>query len=226
MSVTLYASGEHSLITLRKTVLNELGLRLSRSYFDKILRNRFYLGYSLWQGVEYKGTHEPLIPSDLFNRVQDVFAGRNKPKHRKHAFAFAGLLKCVHDGCTVTAELQKSKYDYYRCSHGRGKCSKCSLPYMREQEVSDRMGELLKDIYVPETVAHTIVDSLQFDSAHAETERQKRVAAIEQRLAALRGRMDQMYEDKLDGRSMGSSGLARRMTGGSKSASWKPTCRV
>jgi len=182
-----YASGEHSLITLRRTVLNELGLRLSRSYFDKILRNRFYLGYFLWQGVEYKGTHEPLISGVLFNRVQDVFAGRNKPKHRKHAFAFAGLLRCAHDGCTVTAELQKSKYVYYRCSHGRGKCS---LPYMREQEVSDRMGGLLKGIYVPETVAHTIVDSLQSDSADAEVERQKRVAGTEQRLAALRARMD------------------------------------
>jgi hypothetical protein len=71
---------------------------------------------------------------------------------------------------------------------------------MREQEVSGRMGELLKNIYVPETVVHNIVDSLQSDSAHAETERQKRVAAIEQRLAALRARMDQMYEDKLDGK--------------------------
>ena len=95
------------------------------------------------------------------------------------------------------SRVAKEQVLYYRCSHGRGKCS---LPYMREQEVSDRMGELLKDIYVPETVAHTIVDSLQFDSAHAETERQKRVAAIEQRLAALRGRMDQMYKDKLDGK--------------------------
>jgi len=29
---------------------------------------------------------------------------------------------------------------------------KCSLPYMREQDVSDRLGELLKQIYVPETI--------------------------------------------------------------------------
>jgi hypothetical protein len=71
---------------------------------------------------------------------------------------------------------------------------------MREQEVSDRMGELLKDIYVPEMVAHTIVDSLQSDSADAEAERQKRIAGTQQRLAALRARMDQMYEDKLDGK--------------------------
>jgi site-specific DNA recombinase len=102
----LYATGAHSLITLRKAALNELGLRLARSYFETILKNRFYRGYFVWQGVEYKGTHEPLISANLFDRVQDVFAGRNKPKHRKHAFAFAGLLKCAHDGCTVTAEGQ------------------------------------------------------------------------------------------------------------------------
>ena len=29
-------------------------------------------------------------------------------------------------------------------------------PYMREQEVSDRIGEVLKDIYVPETVRKTL----------------------------------------------------------------------
>ena len=184
----LYATGEHSLITLHKAALNELGLRLARSYFETILKNRFYLGYFVWQGVEYKGTHEPLISGQLFDQVQDVFAGRNKPKHRKHAFAFAGLLKCAHDGCTVTAERQKGKYVYYRCSHGRGKCS---LPYMREQEVSDRMGEVLKDIYVPETVAATIVASLSSDSARAESERKKRMEATKQRIAALRTRMDQ-----------------------------------
>ena len=193
----LYASGDHSLVTLRKTVFNELGIRLSRSYLEKVLKNRFYLGYFVWQGVEYKGTHTPLISGDLYHHVQDVFASRNKPKHRKHAFAFGGLLRCAHDGCTVTAELQKGKYVYYRCSHGRGKCS---LPYMREQDVSDRLGQVLKDIYVPETIADTIVASLQANNARTESERQQRIAAVLQRLATLRARMDQMYEDKLDGR--------------------------
>ena len=193
----LYASGEHSLITLRKTIWNEHGLRLARSYYERVLKNPFYLGAFVWQGIEYKGTHEPLISPDLFDRVQQVFAGRHKRKHRKHEFAFSGLLRCANDGCTVTAELQKKKYIYYRCSGGRGKCS---LPYMREQDISDRMGELLKDIYVPETIAHAIVDSLQSDSARVESERQTRLSATEQRLTALRGRIDQMYEDKLDGK--------------------------
>jgi site-specific DNA recombinase len=71
---------------------------------------------------------------------------------------------------------------------------------MREQELSDRMAEVLKDIYVPETVAETIVASLSSDSARADAERQKRMEATQQRIAALRTRMDQVYEDKLDGK--------------------------
>jgi DNA invertase Pin-like site-specific DNA recombinase len=193
----LYATGHYSLNTLRTVVINELGIRLSRAYLETMLKNRFYLGYFVWQGVEYKGAHPPLVSAELFDTVRAVFAGHNKPKYRKHNFAFAGLLRCAHDGCTVTSELQKGRYVYYRCSQGRGKCS---LPYMREQDVSDRLGELLKDIYVPETVARTIVGSLEADRTRAESLRQQRISIIEQRLAALRTRMDQMYEDKLDGK--------------------------
>jgi DNA invertase Pin-like site-specific DNA recombinase len=146
-----YASGKYSLSTLRKAVIDECGLKINRAYLETILKNRFYLGNFVWQAIEYKGIHEPIIPASLFANAQRIFTGRNKPKYRKHNFAFAGLLTCAHDDCTVTAELQKAKYVYYPCSQGHGKCS---LPYMREQDVSDRMGQLLKDIYVPETVAH------------------------------------------------------------------------
>ena len=73
-------------------------------------------------------------------------------------------------------------------------------PTCASKSFSDRMGELLKGIYVPETIAQTIVDSLQSDSTRAESERQKRIGATQQRIAALRARMDQMYEDKLDGK--------------------------
>jgi site-specific DNA recombinase len=193
----LYASGQHSLTTLRQAILRERGVLICRAYLEIILKNPFYIGRFNWQGIEYKGTHEPLVPPELFQQVQDTFVGRNKPKYRKHNFAFAGLLTCAHDGCTVTTELQKGRYVYYRCSHGRGKCE---LPYMREQDVSDWLGELLKQINVPETIARTVVDSLQADLSRSEQKRQEEMAALRQRLAAVRTRMDQLYEDKLDGK--------------------------
>jgi site-specific DNA recombinase len=177
----LYGTGDYSLSSLRNTVVAETGVSLCRAYLDSILKNRFYLGYFVWQRVEYKGTHEPLIDPNLFERVQRVFAGHNKPKYRKHAFAFAGLLTCAHDGCTVTTELHKGKYVYYRCSYGRGKCA---LPYMREQQVSDRLGEVLKDIQVPEEIVQAIVQSIASGQCRTKAERQERLVGIRQRHAS------------------------------------------
>jgi site-specific DNA recombinase len=111
-------------------------------------------------------------------------------------FAFAGFLRCAHDGCVVTTELQKSRYVYYRCSQGRGKCS---LPYMREEQVSERLAELLENIYVPEAIARTVVNSLHTDVDRTEQQRKERLAGLQQRLATVRTRMDKLYEDKLDG---------------------------
>ena len=193
----MYATGDYSLTTLRKAVFAETSIRINRAYLETILKSPFYIGRFIWRDVEYKGGHQPLISLELFERVQGVFTGRHKPKYRKHNFAFAGLLRCAHDGCTVTTERQKGRYVYYRCSHGRGRCS---LPYMREQDLSDRLGELLKGIYVPETIARTIVNSLQADLSRLQTQQQEQVAALQQRLATIRTRLDQIYEDKLEGK--------------------------
>jgi hypothetical protein len=45
------------------------------------------------------------------------------------------------------------------------------------------------------------VASLSSDSARSESERKERIEAPKQRIAALRTRMDQMYEDRLDGKT-------------------------
>jgi site-specific DNA recombinase len=71
---------------------------------------------------------------------------------------------------------------------------------MREDELSERLGELLKGIHVPEAIAAKIVEALENESARAESEREQRIEEVQRRLAAVRARMDQMYEDKLDGK--------------------------
>src|SRR5581483_4557626 len=175
----------------------ETGFLINRSYLETILKNRFYLGFFCWQGLEYKGVHQPIINAALFQCVQDVFVGRNKGKRRKRDFAFAGLLSCAHDGCTITTELHKGKYVYYRCSYGRGRCD---LPYMPEPRLSDQLGSILKNIYVPEHVVTAIVQSMSGDQARVQEQRATQITIAQQRLSALRTRMDQAYEDKLDGK--------------------------
>jgi DNA invertase Pin-like site-specific DNA recombinase len=56
-----YASGQYSLSTLREAIVKDWGVRINRSYLETMLKNPFYIGRFVWQEIDYKGTHEPLI---------------------------------------------------------------------------------------------------------------------------------------------------------------------
>jgi site-specific DNA recombinase len=193
----LYASGNHSLSSLRKLIALETGRMWPKSHLERTLKSLFYCGFFVWDGKTHKGTHSTLISSDLFEQVQSVFRGHNRSKYRKHSFAFGGMLQCAHDNCMVTAERKKNKYTYYRCTGYRGKCS---LPYIREADLGARLGELLKAIQIPDSVLAELQNSLtdiQRTSREANKQEQER---FQHRLTAIRNRIDQAYLDKLDGK--------------------------
>src|SRR3984957_1903014 len=193
----LYASGRHSLSSLRQALLSEFGVRMAKSYLDRLLKNPFYMGQFRWEDKIYQGTHTPLISAQLFQEVQGMFRGRNKPKYRKHEFAFRGLLTCAYDNCKVTAEMKKGRYTYYRCTGFRGKCD---LPYFREEELGGRLGQILRNIHIPDVVLGQLEKSLLNDKGREEAIRRQQKERSEQRLAIVRHRLDQAYQDKLDGK--------------------------
>jgi site-specific DNA recombinase len=193
----LYASGQHSLSTLRKALKSEFGRDLGKSHLEKLLKNPFYKGQFIWGGKLFPGNHPHLISGETFDRVQDVFHGHNKPKYRKHHFAFRGLLTCAYDNCLVTAEMKKGKYTYYRCTGFRGKCA---LPYFREEDLADRLGGILKDIHIPDGVLAQLEKSLVTDKAARERALSHQRQQLQQRLATIRTRLDKAYIDKLEGK--------------------------
>jgi site-specific DNA recombinase len=168
-----------------------------RGYLHKILKNPFYDGFFKWNEKIYPGTHELIIPGEIRARVKEVFSSLNRPRYRKHSFAFANLLTCAHDSCSITAEIKKGKYTYYRCTGYRGKCD---TPYFREEEISSRLGELLKNIHIPDTVAAAIERSLESDRNSFQSRRKAEEDRLQKRLTEIRGRMDRAYTDKLDGK--------------------------
>jgi site-specific DNA recombinase len=193
----LYASGLHSLGNVRKMLKEEFGQLLAKGYLERLLKNPFYKGQFIWEDKLYNGTHTPLISAQLFEQVQSVFRGHNKPKYRKHEFAFSGLLHCAYDNCTVTAELKKNRYTYYRCTGYRGKCD---LPYFREEELGDRLAVTLRNIHIPDDVLIQLEKSLLTDKGCEEAIRKQQGERLRQRLTAVRHRLDQAYLDKLDGK--------------------------
>jgi DNA invertase Pin-like site-specific DNA recombinase len=193
----MYASGQYSLLALSKEVQHVTGTCISKTNLHKMLTNPFYIGNFEWSGQTYKGTHPCFISPELYAQAQSVLHGHNKPKYSKHEIAFRGMLTCAHDNCTVTAELKKNKYVYYRCSGYRGKCA---LPRFREEEISERMGHVLQDVRIPEEVVRRIGASLQNEHVQMRNQIAQERASQERELATLYGRMDAAYTDKLDGK--------------------------
>ncbi len=193
----LYGTGKYSLSTLKKALTTEFGISVARANLEKVLKNPFYIGQFQWEDKLYNGTHTPLISYELFERVQDVFRGHNRPKYRNREFAFAGLLTCAHDNCTVTAEIKKGKYTYYHCTGFRGKCG---LPYFREEELANRLGAILKDIHIPDEILAQLNKSLLGDRDREREAVQREQERLQHRLVELRRRIDQAYVDKVDGK--------------------------
>jgi site-specific DNA recombinase len=191
-----YATGSESVVSLQGNVRRTYGKKINRSYVHTILTSRFYTGIFEWDSKMYAGTHPPLVSNRLFEDVQAVIHGHNKGKYRKHDIAFRGMLTCVRDQCTVTGEVKKGKYVYYRCSGGRGPCD---LPRFREQQIAERLGTVLKDVYVPEEAAREIVESLRREQASASRENVQAKTRLERDREAIHHRMDQAYTDRLDG---------------------------
>jgi site-specific DNA recombinase len=175
----LYASGQHSLNSVRKVLKTEFGFWIAKGYLERLLRNPFYKGQFIWEEKLYSGTHTPLVSAELFEQVQTVFRGHNKPKYRKHDFAFSGLLRCAYDNCMVTAEIQKNRYTYYRCTGFRGRCE---LPYFREEELGSRLGKVLQDIHIPDDVLTQLEKSLLTDKGRDEAIRKQQGERLKQRL--------------------------------------------
>ena len=198
-----FETAQYSIKSLAAQFLREgrtlRGGRINTSLIHQILRNRLYMGEFDWDGITYAGTHEPLVSRACWESVQELLDARveNKTRKVKHDFAFTGLVHCGHCGCLLVGELKKGRYVYYHCTGNRGKCPE---PYTRQEVLTSEFAGVLGDLVIPEPIlqwlAETVLDSDRTEQA-ARAEAIKRLRA---RHDGLKGRIDTMYLDKLDGR--------------------------
>lgn len=116
-----YATGKTGLIALADRIFelglrNKSGNRVSINGLSTILHNSFYVGLIRIEktGEMFPGKHRPLVSRTLFDRVQDVFAGRFIKKTERHFFVFRRHIDCLNCKKLLIAEKQKC-YVYYRC---------------------------------------------------------------------------------------------------------------
>ena len=123
---TLVAEGNRLVDALR--IVTALGLRsrhgqqLTKGSLSQILRSRIYCGWVKSRNITARGTFEPLISEEVFEKCQDVLNGRVRAKtHRQQHedWPLRRFVLCGACGKPLTSGWSKNskgkRYGYYFC---------------------------------------------------------------------------------------------------------------
>ena len=156
----LYTSKEYNIKTLSKEMqkrglVNTKGNKVCKNGIIKILKNPFYIGIMKIKGQTFKGIHEPLITTDVFNKAQLIIKGRQNSKGIKHDYLFRKMLSCKECNYTMVGEMQKGMV-YYRCQ-----TKGCQTKSIREDTIEHYVRNLLKTITLSQDERSIINDIIK-----------------------------------------------------------------
>jgi site-specific DNA recombinase len=171
----------------------------------KILANPVYIGVVEWNGVQYPGTHEPLVTPEVFRRVQELLGARaaRGTRERKHPHYLKGLLNCGVCGRRLSIQHSKGRYTYFFClGQKNDPQGTCRERYIAADDLEAQVEDLYQRIELPASWA----ERLHEDMAAEIVERQRADAAqrelLTRRLAKAEGKrrklLDAYYAGALD----------------------------
>ncbi len=182
------------------------GGKVPLSTIHTILRNRLYTGRFDWKGKVIHGKHDPIVSTELWERVQDVMDGRFAAKAKrggKRDFAFSGLMTCCACGCAVVGEIKKERYVYYHCTgysaEPGARAATCKRRYVREEVLEQQFTDLLGRLTFDEEVIDWVRDALHASHADERREHDEAIRRHQVEHRRLQDRIHAMYVDKLDG---------------------------
>jgi site-specific DNA recombinase len=194
----LYATGAFSMELLCKKVKEEYGINWPKGYLGKLLKNPFYHGIMIINKTRHPHRYPPLISQVLFDQARKVADGfKKKPfKYAGKPYVYRGMLRCGHCGCAITPEKHKG-YVYYHCTQYKGKHG---AKWFREEKITEQLGHVFKNMQMPKNILQQIVDTL--NSVHKDKIEfhNKHFDQLTSGYKALTKKMDNMYEDKLEGK--------------------------
>ncbi len=128
----------------------------------RILDNPFYYGefeYPKDSGILYKGSHEPIITKELFDKAQSQLK-RDQIVRESKEFSFTKIFVCGKCGSGISAEEKwkqlksggSNRYIYYSCSRARDR--NCKNKYIREEELISELIKIIDEVSINELGMH------------------------------------------------------------------------
>jgi site-specific DNA recombinase len=189
------------------TWLNENGYRTktgrlwTSASVITVLRNRVYLGEIYYRGNWYPAPHEPLIPTELFDRAQTILSDRGEDRSQRRSnpteYLLSGRVRCGRCGkpyIGTASHGRNGRYTYYTCftrmRYGTKHCDNDRLPAEQlERAVSRRLRTVLDD--------HDLIDQAINHAYERLTtrddEQQSELDAVQRKLAETRAAMDRYF---------------------------------
>jgi site-specific DNA recombinase len=205
------ALGLYSIDTVRK-IISEKGLKIGRSAFYSLLRNKTYMGFTkvpqFHDEEEYfvPGLHEALISEDLFFKVDLVpkkIAQKScipsaKLKQREE-FPLRGLLLCPECSRCLTGSLSKSRngnyYGYYHCQNI------CKTRFSANF-LNGKLEDHLKSLTIPSEVSELYMAILEDTFKLNEGDRKKQIQGLKERIKDQEGKIvrcdDMLLNQEID----------------------------
>ena len=192
--------------------------------FDKcslhaLLTNPIYIGKIKHKTQLYEGQHEPIIETNVFDRVQTQLRTNNHNRSNRlpnrHGGLLKGLLRCPHCNVAMVHNVVRRDsrtYRYYTCmraiKRGRQHCKHPSLPAGEiEAAVIDQVRAIADDAGLRNEIVRQAEEAISGEKSEFEIQRQqlsrqlsrdhaelKRLVTFEQPSSATTARIADLHE--------------------------------
>lgn len=135
-----FATGQYTLMAWANKafelgITSEAGKKMFASAWQRIFRNKFYLGKFDWKGEEIVGDHVAIIAQSDFDKVNDLLTANDSGgTTNRHFWLLAGLLWSEPHNAPMHGTTAKKNFTYYRINDH----------HVNATEMEARVADLLK----------------------------------------------------------------------------------
>lgn len=196
----LYASGRYNLNSLAEEMFilglrNRNNKRVSKNGLSVVLNNPFYIGLIRLKCTNetFSGIQQPLITKSLFDRVQLILEGKSNTVNYYHDLLFRRLLICKHCGYSLSGEIQKGRYVYYRCH-----TKTCRSICVKEQTITQKVLETLAPLQFNSQEVDYLGGKVIQLKKDWDVKQQDHIKALKLELSQLNERLDRLTDAYID----------------------------
>ena len=179
---------------------------ISPDRVKKMLSNQFYLGVMNFKGEKHLGIHETFISKELFEAVQKQIERFEKPRSgEKERLPYMGLLRCGGCNGVITGERQHRTYKttgreithlYYRCTRKHGKCTE---PYITQEELDQKLRDVIWDVAIPTSWQETWLKLLERDKQKEGINKEENIKQTQGEMQSVERKLSTLLDTYLEG---------------------------